>query len=494
MKNNKLNIKLKPLFYLFFLLISSFFVIINCNIQNIKHKTLASFVSIGQINDWLRLPKYLNDGRINGELLFLAAVNRLYVLDLNNLTIAHEAVTGPVLDSPFCNSELTSCIGSRDTIVETDNWSKLLLPLSDKNDKNINSTKRINGILVCGSVRQGECQLRNFPTLERIREHRSLSGNWQHVPVVANSPLASTAAILVGDRLFVASGISSEIPTDSPYREAFPAITTRLLSDGLQTVHSGSLDGEAAVHIRVEYRRHMQLRYLYAFRDQHFIYWLAVQPRNANTGAALITRLIRVCLEDDRYTSYSELELQCRSAEDNTLFAVARAGTFHSNKRELWAIFTDYEGQRSAICAFTLNKIRMTFWYNIDRCRGGTDTIGLAYIGRDAKCTNRSHLPLSEDTCLIGVGGPIEASAPALAHFPGRILNALDVADVDGHLLVIVGTEVGEVIQMKVIGERATRRLQTYADYRVAADPIDRITIIGEKQRFLISAGKEVIN
>jgi len=44
----------------------------------------------------------------------------------------------------------------------------------------------------------------------------------------------------------------------------------------------------------------MQLNYLYAFRDQHFIYWLAVQPRSPNTGAALITRLIRVCLEDDR--------------------------------------------------------------------------------------------------------------------------------------------------------------------------------------------------
>uniref|UniRef100_A0A915MX25 Sema domain-containing protein n=1 Tax=Meloidogyne javanica TaxID=6303 RepID=A0A915MX25_MELJA len=423
--------------------------------------------------------------------LVIAAVNRLYVLDLNILTLAHEAVTGPALDSPFCNSELTSCIGSRDTIVDTDNWNKLLLPLIDKN---INSTKLdINALLVCGSVRQGECQLRNFPTLEKLREHRSLSGNWQHVPVVANSPLASTAAILVGDRLFVATGTSSEIPTGNPYREAFPAVTTRLLSDGLQTVNAGSLDGEAAVHIRVEYRRHMQLNYLYAFRDQHFIYWLAVQPRSPNTGAALITRLIRVCLEDDRYTSYSELELQCRSAEDNTLFAVARAGTFYSNKRELWAIFTDYEGQRSAICAFSLNKIRMTFWYNIDRCRGGTDNIGLAYIGRDAKCTNRSHLPLSEDTCLIGVGGAIEASAPALAHFPGRILNALDVAEVDNHLLVVVGTKAGEVIQMKVIGERATRRLQTYADYRVVADPIERITIISEKQRFLLSAGKEVL-
>jgi len=45
---------------------------------------------------------------------------------------------------------------------------------------------------------------------------------------------------------------------------------------------------------------------------------------------------------------------------------------------------------------------------------------------------------------------------------------------------------------MKVIGERATRRLQAYADYRVVADPIERISILSEKQRFLLSAGKEV--
>ena len=64
------------------------------------------------------------------------------------------------------------------------------------------------------------------------------------------------------------------------------------------------------------------------------------------------------------------------------------------------------------------------------------------------KIFKRSHLPLSEDTCLIGVGGAIEASAPALAHFPGRILNALDVAEVDNHLLVVVGTKDGEVIQV----------------------------------------------
>lgn len=58
---------------------------------------------------------------------------------------------------------------------------------------------------------------------------------------------------------------------------------------------------------------------------------------------------------------------------------------------KLIGIFTDDENkQDSAICFFSLEKIRLTFWYNIDRCRGGTDTIGLPHIGRDSKCINVS--------------------------------------------------------------------------------------------------------
>ena len=88
----------------------------------------------------------------------------------------------------------------------------------------------------------GECHLRKFPSLERIQRHPSLSGHWQHIPVVANGPEeATTSALLAGDRLFVASTSSNE---ESPYRETFPAVATRLLSDGLQPVHAGSLDGE----------------------------------------------------------------------------------------------------------------------------------------------------------------------------------------------------------------------------------------------------------
>ena len=59
----------------------------------------------------------------------------------------------------------------------------------------------------------------------------------------------------------------------------------------------------------------------------------------------------------------------------------------------------------------------------------------------------RSHLPLSEDTCQLGVGGSIEATSPALTILPGRIMTAVDVTELDGHLLLAAGTEQGDLLQ-----------------------------------------------
>lgn len=91
-----------------------------------------------------------------------------------------------------------------------------------------------------------------------------------------------------------------------------------------------------------------------------------------------------------RYVSYSEIEIQCRG-DDNALFG--RLQALVRVDEELIGIFTDSDGRRSAICIFQLPKIRLTFFYNIDRCRAGTDTIGLPHIGRDSKCFNVSDDP-----------------------------------------------------------------------------------------------------
>ena len=97
-----------------------------------------------------------------------------------------------------------------------------------------------------------------------------------------------------------------------------------------------------------------------------------------------------------RYVSYSEIEVQCRT-EDNINFNILKSMTIVDDK--LVGVFVDDENDKdSAICVFSMEQIQLTFWWNIDRCRSGTDTIGLPHIGRDSKCINVS---LDLRICII---------------------------------------------------------------------------------------------
>lgn len=68
-------------------------------------------------------------------------------------------------------------------------------------------------------------------------------------------------------------------------------------------INSGSIDGEAAVHIRAEYRSRFHINYIAAFRDERYVYWAAVQNKYVQAPSLanpLVSRLIRVCQDDDK--------------------------------------------------------------------------------------------------------------------------------------------------------------------------------------------------
>jgi hypothetical protein len=65
------------------------------------------------------------------------------------------------------------------------------------------------------------------------------------------------------------------------------------------------------------------------------------------------------------------VEIQCRSAEDNTHFNILQAMVISKDGESLIGAFSHSDARSSAICIFNMEKIRLTFWYNIDRCRGG---------------------------------------------------------------------------------------------------------------------------
>lgn len=87
---------------------------------------------------------------------YVASVNHLSCLNLTgDLKVLSSLVTGPQYDSVLCNYDGISCLKNAKRTKQ--NYISRLLHVT-----------RNNGILECGSLKQGICQMRHPLTLEVI--------------------------------------------------------------------------------------------------------------------------------------------------------------------------------------------------------------------------------------------------------------------------------------------------------------------------------------
>lgn len=123
-------------------------------------------------------------------------MNQLLVLNVTSFDLIAQTKMGPQLSSDLCNYDLSSCLSNAN------------LSPSDYISKILHLTK--DGILICGTIRQGVCQIRSYHDLSVIR-----NGS---VPVSPNSVSASCVSLIDSEgMLFVASTYA----VDTPYRYFF---------------------------------------------------------------------------------------------------------------------------------------------------------------------------------------------------------------------------------------------------------------------------------
>uniref|UniRef100_A0A0N5A3Z0 Sema domain-containing protein n=1 Tax=Parastrongyloides trichosuri TaxID=131310 RepID=A0A0N5A3Z0_PARTI len=413
--------------------------------------------------------------------IYIGAVNELYKVTGSNLTLLQKSKTGPVLDSPLCNYDLSSCVDVNLVKQKTDNVNKLL------------QLTPSGQLLVCGSTRQGICNLYNS-------EDISLPIQNGTVPIASNSGNASTVGLIdeITGKLYVATSYS----TDSPYRDNHPAIATREAPQ-YYPINYGSIEGEAAIQIRVEHRARFKVNYISSFKYDHYIFWGAVQNKNVHQKGGilnalvsnpLVTKLLRVCADDERYISYSELEIQCRG-EDNTNYNILKS--LYRLNDTLVGAFTDSSNRNAAICIFSMSRIQSTFWYNIDRCRDGIGKYGMPHIGRDYKCTKKPNLQLDQDTCFLGVGGSIETEQVASIVYNDRVITTLTGRNIAGNVIIVAGTEDGDILQFSLLlssnsGTHLPRySLQKYAEFTAASDSISNIEFLNDNE-YLLGSGNQL--
>lgn len=323
--------------------------------------------------------------------IYVAGVNKILKLT-ENLTVNQSVKTGPEYDDPNCLPyEIDLC----DKKKLMNSYSKALL--IDETDKRL---------IACSSLFQGSCKKY---WLSDITKFDGDSSRFEYV--VANSRTASTVA-------FIAPGpsLDGELTTASPnvmyvgttytniglkiIRDDIPAFCSRNLNT-LRVTYKGLSDGTTKF-LETTHRTSFYVNYIYGFSSGKFSYMATVQ-RESTQSDKYITKLIRVCQGDEKFYSYTEVELVCEynGAKYNILQAahkakpgkyLAEALLISTTDDVLFATFSIGKVNSkeplndTAVCFYPLKAIKEVFTDNIVKCFKGSGNTGPDHIVKTNPC------------------------------------------------------------------------------------------------------------
>ena len=237
--------------------------------------------------------------------VIIGAKNHLYQVD-ENMHVVQDAITGPKNDSNEC------------TFVECPHDSRRELK------DNFNKVLLVHGqsLIVCGTLFQGVCELRNLRNVSAVEQQ-------VHDAVVANNEESSTFAFVApgpptsAQRNVLYVGVT--FTGNSPYRSEIPAVASRSLEKNrMFQIASTAVTTGTRVIINNSARDSYLVNYVYGFSSDGFSYFLTTQPKHTTghggggtgTGSGNrehVTKLVRICQDDANYYSYTEIPVECTS-------------------------------------------------------------------------------------------------------------------------------------------------------------------------------------
>uniref|UniRef100_A0A1A9VAI8 Sema domain-containing protein n=1 Tax=Glossina austeni TaxID=7395 RepID=A0A1A9VAI8_GLOAU len=392
--------------------------------------------------------------------VYVGGVNRLYQLS-PDLEVHETVKTGPKNDSVECTILDCPLHAVRRL---TDNYNKVLL-----------IDRATSRLIVCGSLFQGTCTVRNLQNISIVE---------QEVPdaVVANDANSSTVA-------FIAPGppqhpvtnvmyVGVTYTNNSPYRSEIPAVASRSLEKSkMFQIASSAVTTGTRTFINSYARESYLVTYIYGFSSERFSYFLTTQLKHNHhsTPKEYITKLVRICQEDSNYYSYTEIPVDCISTEHGgTKYNLVQAAYLGKPSTDLanslsitpqddvlFGVFSEGRGNvstdNSAICIYSLKAIRRKFMQNIKSCFNGVGSRGLDFISPNMDCVPTKLQTIGEDFCGLDVNSPLGGDQPITA-VPVAVLRdnltSIAATSTSGYTVVFVGTGIGYL--KKVVVESST--------------------------------------
>ncbi|KAF5292014.1 hypothetical protein FQA39_LY14131 [Lamprigera yunnana] len=289
-----------------------------------------------------------------------------------------------------------------------------------------------NGLIYCGSLQQ-TCEVYN------LSNTREIFGKSKE-KVVSENQSASTIAFLgrgpSNGRQVMYVGV-----TFKPGATILPAISSRTLNNKTFTL----VTSEAKI-------------------DEGYSYFLTNQLKNTSS-TQYVSKLVRVCQEDDSYYSYTEIPMICNKGDVNFNLAqaafvgkpgakLAKELAITTKDSVLFVVFSEKESEKSnkpsnssALCMYSLKYIRRKFIQNIQTCFSGKVERGLDFITPSMPCFH-TNLFIGDEFCGLDINTPFGGEDP-ITSVPiiqfNTTLTAVAANSVGDSTMVYVGTATGHL-------------------------------------------------
>uniref|UniRef100_A0A671L341 Plexin-A1 n=1 Tax=Sinocyclocheilus anshuiensis TaxID=1608454 RepID=A0A671L341_9TELE len=397
--------------------------------------------------------------------VYVGAVNWIYKLS-SNLTKLRSHMTGPVVDNEKCYPPPGVQLCPHD-LAPNSNVNKLLL---------IDYAQ--NRLIACGSTSQGICQFLRLDDLFKLGEphHRKE----HYLSSVGESGTMSGVIISEGhiSKLFIGTPIDGK-------SEYFPTLSSRKLmaneedADMFSFVHQ---DEFVSSQLKIPSDTlskfpTFDIYYIYSFSSEQFVYYLTLQldtqltSPDASGEQFFTSKIVRLCIDDPRFYSYVEFPIGCtkdgveyRLIQDAYLAKPGRhlANSLGVSEQEdiLFTVFSQGQKNRakppkeSALCLFTLTRIKEKIKERIQSCYRGEGRLSLPWLlNKELPCIN-SPLQIDDNFCGQDFNQPLGGTS-TIEGIPLFIdkddgMTSVAAYDYRGNTVVFAGTRNGRMKKVRV--------------------------------------------
>ncbi|XP_052341177.1 plexin-A1-like isoform X1 [Oncorhynchus keta] len=426
--------------------------------------------------------------------VYLGAVNWIFKLS-SNLTKLRSHVTGPVVDNEKCYPPpgVQSCPHE---LTQISNVNKLLLLDYGQ-----------NRLIACGSTSQGICQFLRLDDLFKLGEphHRKE----HYLSSVAEA--GTMSGVVIGGDAAGSGGEAGKLFVGTPIdgkSEYFPTLSSRKLMANEENADMFSFvyqDEFVSSQLKIPSDTlskfpAFDIYYIYGFSSEQFVYYLTLQldtqltSPDASGEQFFTSKIVRLCVDDPKFYSYVEFPIGCtkdgveyRLVQDAFLSRpgtkLARSLGISEQDEVLFTVFAQGQKNRakppkeSALCLFTLRRIKEKIKERIQSCYRGEGKLSLPWLlNKELACIN-SPLQIDDNFCGQDFNQPLGGTSTieGMPLFVDKDDGMTSVAAYEyrGHTVAFAGTRSGHI--KKILVNSVNQPAMLYENVTVSeGSPIHR--------------------